>query len=94
MLFHVHMHVRLPADMDPQTRSHLVNREKAYSQDLQRSGKWPHIWRVVGEYANYSIFDVESNDALHQILSNLPLFPYMDIQVTPLATHPSDVNAE
>lgn len=93
MLFHVHMHVKIPADMDPQTRSHLVSREKAYSQDLQRSGKWPHIWRVVGEYANYSIFDVESNDALHQILSNLPLFPYMDIRVTPLATHPSDVNA-
>jgi muconolactone D-isomerase len=88
------MHVDLPVDMDPQARSHLVNREKAYSQDLQRSGKWPHIWRVVGEYANYSIFDVESNDALHQILSNLPLFPYMDIRVTPLATHPSDVNAE
>ena len=94
MLFHVHMHVNLPADLDPQVRDELVGREKAYSQDLQRSGEWPHIWRVVGEYANYSIFDVESNDALHQILSNLPLFPYMDIRVTPLATHPSDVNAE
>ncbi|WP_418936091.1 muconolactone Delta-isomerase family protein, partial [Klebsiella pneumoniae] len=23
----------------------------------------------------------------------LPLFPYMDITVTPLATHPSDVTA-
>ena len=94
MLFHVHMHVNLPAELDPQVRDELVGREKAYSQDLQRSGEWPHIWRVVGEYANYSIFDVESNDALHQILSNLPLFPYMDIRVTPLATHPSDVNAE
>ena len=94
MLFHVHMHVNLPADIDPAVRDDLVVREKAYYQDLQRSGKWPHIWRVVGEYANYSIFDVESNDALHQILSNLPLFPYLDIQVTPLAMHPSDVNAE
>ncbi|CAN5524436.1 muconolactone Delta-isomerase [soil metagenome] len=93
MLFHVHMHVNLPADLDPQTRDELIGREKAYSQDLQRGGKWPHIWRVVGEYANYSIFSVESNDELHQILSGLPLFPYMDIHVTPLATHPSDVNA-
>lgn len=92
MLFHVHMHVKIPADLDPQVRDDLVSREKAYSQDLQRSGAWPHIWRVVGEYANYSIFDVESNDALHQILSQLPLFPYMDIRVTPLAAHPSDVN--
>ena len=93
MLFHVRMDVRLPADLDAQTRDELVGREKAYSQDLQRKGKWPHIWRIVGEYANFSIFDVESNDELHQILSRLPLFPCMSIHVTPLATHPSDVNA-
>lgn len=92
MLFHVHMEVNLPADMDPQQRTELVGREKTYSQALQHEGKWPHIWRVVGEYANYSIFDVDSNDELHQILSGLPLFPYMKIRVTPLAQHPSDVN--
>jgi len=93
VLFHVHMRVDLPADLDAQVRDELISREKAYSQDLQRSGKWPHIWRVVGEYANYSIFDVGSNDELHQILSGLPLFPYLSITVTPLATHPSDINA-
>lgn len=93
MLFHVRMDVDLPAHLDQQTTSQLVAREKAYSQELQHRGKWPHIWRIVGEYANYSIFDVESNDELHQILSALPLFPYMDIKVTPLAVHPSDVNA-
>ncbi|PJK22784.1 muconolactone Delta-isomerase [Mycolicibacterium goodii] len=91
MLFHVRMDVRLPHDMEPDTLAHLVAREKAYSQQLQRSGKWPHIWRIVGEYANISIFDVESNDELHTLISGLPLFPYMDIHVTPLARHPSDV---
>jgi muconolactone D-isomerase len=92
MLFHVRMDVHLPADLDPQERVKLVSREKAYSQELQRSGKWPHIWRIVGEYANFSVFDVESNEELHHTLSALPLFPYMDIHVTPLATHPSDIN--
>ena len=66
-------------------------REKAYSQELQRSGKWQQIYRVVGEYANYSIFDVDSNDELHALLSGLPLFPYMRIAVTPLAKHPSAI---
>jgi len=94
VLYHVHMHVDLPADLDPEIREELVGREKTYSQELQRKGKWPHIWRVVGEYANYSIFDVQTNDELHQLLSDLPLFPYMEIRVTPLATHPSDVAAE
>lgn len=91
MLFHVRMDVHLPTDLDGGVRADLLARERAYSQDLQRSGRWPHLWRVVGEYANVSIFDVPDNDTLHEILSNLPLFPYMDIEVTPLATHPSDV---
>jgi muconolactone D-isomerase len=94
MLYHVRMDVRIPHDLDPDTRAETVAREKAYSQQLQRAGKWPHIWRIVGEYSNYSIFDVESHDELHTILSGLPLFPYMDIAVTPLATHPSDIAAE
>lgn len=92
MLYHVRMDVRIPHDMDPAVKADLVAREKAYAQEVQRSGKWPHLWRVVGEYANYSIFDVESNDELHNVLSSLPLFPYMEISVTPLAPHPSSVN--
>ncbi|KAA5829186.1 muconolactone Delta-isomerase [Saccharopolyspora hirsuta] len=93
MLFQVRMDVHLPPDLDPEARTEILAREKAYSQELQRAGKWPHIWRIVGEYANISIFDVDSNDELHALLSGLPLFPYMDIHVTPLATHPSDVKA-
>lgn len=45
----------------------------------------------MGEYSNVSVFDVTSNDELHDLLSGLPLFPYMDIHVTPLAAHPSAV---
>ncbi len=93
MLFHARMDVRIPHDLDAEVRAGIVAREKAYSQELQRSGKWPHLWRIVGEYSNISIFDVESTDELHDLLSGLPLFPYMDVTVTPLATHPSDVAA-
>lgn len=93
MLFHVRMDVRLPHDLAAEARAEIVAREKEYSQRLQRSGKWPHLWRIAGQYANFSVFDVESNDELHDLLAGLPLFPYMDIQVTPLATHPSDVKA-
>ena len=93
MLFHVRMDVHIPHDLDPDVRAETVAKEKAYSQELQRQGTWPHIWRIVGEYSNFSIFDVADGDELHRILSGLPLFPYMDIHVTPLATHPSDINA-
>lgn len=93
MLYHVRMDVHIPDHLDPKTRAEIVAREKDYSQQLQRAGKWPHIWRIVGEYANFSIFDVDSNDELHELLAGLPLFPYMDVQATPLATHPSDIKA-
>ncbi|MCO8589807.1 muconolactone Delta-isomerase [Burkholderia multivorans] len=94
MLFHVRMDVNLPADMPAGVADEIKAREKAYSQTLQRSGKWRHIWRVVGEYANYSIFDVVDNAELHDILTQLPLFPYMKISVTPLCRHPSSVRED
>lgn len=89
MLFAVRMDVDLPLDLEG--RDDLLAREKAYSQELQRSGKWPHIWRVVGAYSNLSVFDVADNAELHDLLWNLPLFPYMKITVTPLAAHPSAI---
>ena len=94
MKFLVRMDVHPPLDMPADEFEAIKAKEKAYSQDLQRDGRWAHIWRVVGEYSNYSVFDVESNDELHALLSGLPLFPYMDIAVTPLALHPSDLAAE
>lgn len=91
MLYLVRMDVKIPHDMSEEIASEIKAREKTYAQQLQKDGQWRHLWRVVGEYANYSIFDVASNDALHDLLSKLPLFPYMDIEVTPLARHPSAI---
>lgn len=93
MKYLVRMDVSLPTDMPVDERTDIVAREKQYSQQLQREGKWPEIWRVVGQYSNYSVFDVEDHDELHQLLQGLPLFPFMAIEVTPLAIHPSDVKA-
>lgn len=89
--FHVRMDVAIPHDLDPGVRTETLAREKEYSQNLQRQGKWVHIWRVVGQYSNISIFDVESPDELHEILWNLPLFAYMTIEILPLTGHPSAV---
>lgn len=91
MLYQVEMDVNVPLDFDPDRFEDLKAKEKAYSQALQASGKWRHIWRVVGQYANVSIFDVADNAELHDILTALPLYPFMDIRVTPLCRHPSSV---
>lgn len=91
MLFHVRMEVRMPHDMPAEQANEIRAREKAVAQDIQRQGKWPHLWRIAGRYANISIFDVADVDELHTLLSSLPLFAFMDIQVTPLARHPSAI---
>jgi muconolactone D-isomerase len=91
MLYLVHMQVNVPPGADEAHIEDLKAREKAFSQSLQREGKWRHLWRVAGQYANYSVFDVGSHDELHSLISSLPLFPLMTIEVTPLAQHPSAI---
>jgi muconolactone D-isomerase len=91
MLFHVRMTVSLPGDIDAAWRKELLDAEKQYSRRLQQSGQWLHLWRVAGQQANISVFDVESVDALHDILWNLPLFPFLTLDIVPLATHPSAI---
>lgn len=89
MLYLVRMDVTIPRDLPVEKSDAIKVEEREYSQALQRDGRWTHIWRVVGEYSNYSVFDVTDNDELHALLSGLPLFSYMDIKVTALAKHPS-----
>lgn len=89
MLYHVRMDVHPPAHLPPAEFDRLKAEEKAQARALQESGRWLHLWRIAGQYANISVFDVADHDDLHAILSGLPLFPYMSLTVTPLARHPS-----
>jgi muconolactone D-isomerase len=85
------MDVNVPADMDPAELAKLREAEKNRAIEMQKSGKFVHLWRVAGRPANISIFDCESNDELHDLLSSLPMFPYFSIKVVPLAKHPSSI---
>lgn len=94
MLFHVTMEVQLPSSMPLEQADRLKLEEKNLAARLQEQGAWRHLWRVAGQYANVSIFDVADNEALHALLTSLPLFPYMRIEVTPLCRHPSSVRTD
>ncbi len=94
MLFHVRMDVCLPHSLPQQDVQSLKAEEKRRAQALQASGKWRHLWRIAGHYSNISLFEVASVEELHQLLSTLPLFPWMQIQVMPLCRHPSSVHED
>lgn len=93
MLYLVRMDVNVPSHLPSAEVETAKAAEKSRSQELQRDGRWLHLWRVVGRYSNYSVFDVDSNDELHEILQALPLYPFMKIEVTPLAQHPSALDS-
>lgn len=91
MLFHVKMTVKPPVGGDMAAFDRLKSDEKARAAELQRQGKWRHLWRIAGHYANVSVFDVTDIAELHEIVSTLPLFPYMTIDIAPLCRHPSSI---
>ena len=94
MLFHVKMTVKLPVDMDPAQAAQIKADEKELAQRLMREGKWRHLWRIAGQYANYSVFDLDSVQELHDTLLQLPLFPYMEIEIDALCRHPSSIRED
>jgi muconolactone D-isomerase len=91
MIFHVQMTVRIPHDLDPAIVEKLNSDEHDRAHELQEQGKWLHLWRVAGKYENVSIFDVEDPAELHDVLSSLPLYPFMEIDVTALCRHPGAI---
>ena len=91
MLFHVRIDVRIPHDLNPEKLTELSAREHERAKELQLQRKWLHLWRVAGKYANISIFDVESPAELHEILSSLPLYPFMQVDVAALCHHPGSL---
>jgi muconolactone D-isomerase len=93
MLFHVIIDVRIPHGTDPERVKQLSGQEHERAKELQVQRRWLHLWRVVGKYANVSIFDVESPAELHEILNSLPLYPFMEVEVTALCHHPGSLEA-
>lgn len=74
--------------MDAERRAELLAAEAAYAQDLRGRGVISRIWRVPGRTASVGIWAAEDAAELHEHLSRLPLFLWLDIRVTALATHP------
>lgn len=52
--------------------------------NLMRKGKVHEIYNFTGDAGGFAIFDVSSNEELHQIIVTHPLFPYLARQVIPI----------
>ena len=90
MDFLVEIDVRLPPDTVPDRKAELVAAEAARAKELAAQGLIYRLWRIPGRWANVGIWRADDATALHEAISSLPLYPWLEVEVTPLAQHPSD----
>ena len=90
MEFLVRIDVKWPAGGEPQEKSRLIEAEAARAAELAASGVLRRLWRVPGRWANYGIWEARDATELHTALASLPFYPWLEIDVRPLADHPSD----
>lgn len=88
--FLVHIEIEWPPDGDPTEFASLNKAERARAAELAAAGSIRRLWRIPGRRANWGLWDAEDATALHAAISSLPLFPWLSIEVHPLAAHPSD----
>jgi muconolactone D-isomerase len=87
MEFLLEIEVRLPSSMDEIQRAMLIERERVRGRELAEEGVIRAIWRVPGRFANRAIWSAPDATDLHAAIESLPLWQYLDVVVTPLATH-------
>lgn len=90
MEFLVKIEIKWPAEAVEERKQQIFTAELARGKVLAEEGKLRRIWRIPGRWANWSLYEAKDATELHEALSSLPLYPWMDITVHPLAKHPND----
>lgn len=90
MEFLVNIKINWPIDMDPKVQREIILEEQLYAAKLAEQGHLVRMWRVPGRRENWGLWRAADATHLHDIISSLPVFPFMDVSVRPLALHPVD----
>ena len=90
MEFLVEIEVNWPNDSDEELKQDLIRDEAIRAKELIEEGYIIRLWRIPGRWTNVGLWRAKNASILHEALSSLPFFPWLDISVRPLAEHPSD----
>lgn len=86
--FLVRIHVELPGEMPDEERRSLLTAELERGRELVETGAIDAIWRIPGGLRNVGIWEATDATELHDRLASLPVFRWLQAEVTPLADHP------
>lgn len=90
MEFLVRFEITPPESMPAEELTRLKGLERAQAMELREQGILLRLWRVPGRRAVVGLWETPDATVLHDVLSKLPMFPWMDVTVEPLATHPQE----
>jgi muconolactone D-isomerase len=88
--FLTHITVEFPPGMAPEEVASVREAERRHSAELAKSGIQRRLWRQPARSAVWALWEVDDATALHETITALPQFPYMTVDVFPLADHPAD----
>ncbi|MGH3741228.1 MAG: muconolactone Delta-isomerase [Micromonosporaceae bacterium] len=81
---------RLPADTAAERREELRAAERARAMELRSSGVLKRLWRVPGGRGTVGLYECADAAELHEALASLPMFPWLEMTIEPLAAHPQE----
>ena len=90
MEFIVHLQVNWPPENDPAELDRLVKAEHERAVELANAGILRRLWRIPGRRANWGLWEAPDATAIHDAVTSLPMWPYLDVTVHPLGAHPND----
>lgn len=90
MEFLVRIKIQWPEDMDPGFKEKISREEREHAAELSARGHLVRMWRVPGRRENWGLWRASDATELHQVISGLPVWPWMDVTVHPLGRHPVD----
>ena len=90
MEFLVHARNQLPPDFPAERRAEMRTLERAVAGRWRTEGMLQRLWRVPGRTDWVGLFTTDDATVLHDALTTLPMWPWLEITVQPLATHPQE----
>ena len=90
MEFLVRSENRLPPEFPAERRTELRAAERSRAVELRAAGILKRLWRVPGRNATIGLYEAADPAELHDALMSLPMAPWLDVTVEPLALHPQE----
>lgn len=90
MEFLLKIRVTWPPDGDEEEKQRRIVAEGVRARELAAEGIIKRVWRIPGQWANYGIWEAPDATTIHDAVTSLPMWPYLDVEVHPLGDHPND----